>query len=401
LEAVDVMADAEVIVVGGGPTGLAAAVSLAVLGRTAVVVDPAEDKGVGSKALTIHAGTLRALEQIGCVEPVLAEGLRVRGLRLRTRRSILLDQRLDRLPSKYAFAITLPQPQTEEILRQRAIELGVRFITGRAVDVTHDESGVMVILEVGTRLRGEYVVAADGKRSAIRQSVGIGFPSTGANRGDEELMALADVSLSGLVDLDHVSAFPGPRGLLLIMPLPSGRARIAANIQPGRSAETREDIQRLVDQRGPRGIRIDDIAWTSLFQFSHHLADTFRAGRVLLAGDAAHINSPVGGQGMNLGIRDALYLAHAIDRTLRTGDDGSLDAYAANRRHSAAQVVAVTNRMSRMLFAPRAAQPIRNAILRVVSHSPAAAKQGLTMSGLLDTGPSTDITEAAATTATL
>src|SRR5690242_12825348 len=101
--------DSETVIVGAGPTGLAAAIALRTLGRDVLVIDPAEDKGIGSKALTIHAGTLNVLERLGCAEQVIAEGLPMKGLRLRSRRSVLLDQRVDLLPGKYRFSLTLPQ----------------------------------------------------------------------------------------------------------------------------------------------------------------------------------------------------------------------------------------------------------------------------------------------------
>lgn len=379
--------DSETVIVGAGPTGLAAAIALRTLGRDVLVIDPAEDKGIGSKALTIHAGTLNVLERLGCAEQLIAEGLPMRGLRLRSRRSVLLDQRVDLLPGKYRFSLTLPQPRTEEILRDRAAQLGAVFMAASVEKVTQDAASVSLAMDDGSVRTARYVIGADGSRSATRQALGIAFSDTGANRGDEEVIALADVALSGQVDLEHVSGFPGPRGLLMIMPMAGGRARLAASVKQSEVAETREQFQALVDQRGPGGLHVDDVAWVSRFRFTHRIADTFRQGRVLLAGDAAHVHSPVGGQGMNLGIRDAYYAATAIDRALRTNSEVALDSYATNRRAAAREVIAMTNKMSRMIFAPRAAQPLRNLVLRIVSHSPLAAKQALRLSGVLDTGP--------------
>lgn len=374
-----------VVVVGAGPTGLAAAVALAQGGEDVAVVDPGDDKGVGSKALTIHAGTLRALAGLGCVDEVLAEGLRVQGLQLRTRRSLLVDQRLDGLPGPYPFAVILPQPRTESILRVRAAELGVRFVKGRVVDVTQTPAAAAVVLDERGRIEAPYVVAADGTRSATRQAAGIAFPRTRAGRADDRMVALADCELSGPVDTAHVTGYPGPRGLLMLLPLPGGQVRVAADLRPGQHATTADEVQQLIRDRGPRDLVVRQVGWTSQFRFSHRLADRFRSGRVLLAGDAAHVHSPVGGQGMNLGIRDACYLADALRAAANDGE-APLDAYAADRRRVAAEVITVTTRMSRMLFAPRPVQPLRDLALRATSGA-RAGDQALALSGLLDTGP--------------
>ncbi|MDQ4491642.1 NAD(P)/FAD-dependent oxidoreductase [Sinomonas sp. ASV486] len=393
-------ASADAVIVGGGPTGLTAAVALTLRGRSATVVDPGEDRSVGSRALVVHAGTLAVLEKAGCAAPILSEAVQLRSMRMNSRRGLLTHSPFDTLPGPYPFAASIHQARTEAALRRRAEELGVRFVTAHATGVDQDEGAAAVALDVGGFLEGRAVVGADGMHSTVREASGITFPDTGSARGDDANMVLADVVASGSVDRVHLNAYPGS-GLLVLIPLPNGRLRVLASVRDGERAEDLSAIQELIDSRGPlprRGssgrIIVDELEWASRFHFRHHLAEGFRVGRVLLAGDAGHVHSPVGGQGMNLGIRDGWYLAEAIDASLQADEAGErerasalLDAYATNRRAAAQGVIAATGRMHRMLFAPPPVRPLRNLAMRITARTPAPARQALGLSGLLDRGP--------------
>lgn len=129
-------------------------------------------------------------------------------------------------------------------------------------------------------------------------------------------------------------------------------------------------MQALLDARGPGGIVVTDVSWGSRFRIHHRVADTYRAGRVMLAGDAAHVHSPAGGQGMNLGIQDAVALADALTVVLAGGPDALLDDYATTRRPIARQVIALTDRLTRLATVPRPLRPIRNAVLSTVGRTP-------------------------------
>ncbi len=224
------------------------------------------------------------------------------------------------------------------------------------------------------------------------------LPGHGAQRSDDENMILADVAASGPIDVDHITAISGNAGLLVLIPLPGGLVRMVASLRPGEAAASVADLQRLLDDRGPLDgpqpgrIAIERLTWSSKFHFRHHLAATFRQGRVLLAGDAGHVHSPAGGQGMNLGIRDAFFAAETLDAALDAESSGLspdrfLDAYAANRRDAATRVIAETNRLNRILFTPPALRPVRNAVLRVAAHTALPRTMALGLSGVLDTGP--------------
>ena len=395
------LAESDVVIVGVGPTGLSAALAVARSGRTAVVIDAGEDQSVGSRAITIHAGTLRVLEQLGCVDRILAEAGKISAMQTRTPRSVLSTARFDSLPGKYAFAATLPQTRTQALLRLSAEEAGVRFLPGRAAGIEQDDGGATVALEGGATVRGRFVIGADGMHSAVRAAVGIGYADTGGSRGDDENMVLADVVPSGPVDRSQAIFLTGRRGVLGLVPLPLGRLRVIANLAEGDRADTVEAVQRLVDERlqhrSHNGrLRIEEVVWATRFRFRHHLAESFRAGRVLLAGDAGHVHSPAGGQGMNLGIRDAWYLASTLAAALAAEDAGRpdevvslLDAYSANRRAAAAKVIEATNQIGRVMFVPMPLRPFLHLAFRAASVAGASEKQALALSGILDTGPST------------
>ncbi|MEA5457236.1 FAD-dependent monooxygenase [Sinomonas sp. JGH33] len=395
------LAEADVVIVGVGPTGLSAALAVARKGRSAVIVDSGEDQSVGSRAITIHAGTLRVLEQLGCVERILAEAAKISAMQTRNPRSVLSTARFDSLPGKYPFAATLPQTRTQALLRAAANEAGVRFVPGRAVGIEQDDGGATVALEGGATVRGRFVIGADGMHSTVRVAVGIGYPDTGGSRGDHENMVLADVVPSGPVDRSRAIFLTARSGVLGLVPLPLGRLRVIANLADGARADTVDAVQRLIDERwqpvanGGR-VRIEEVVWSARFRFRHHLADSFRAGRVLLAGDAGHVHSPAGGQGMNLGIRDAWYLASTLAAATDAEDSGRpadveplLDAYAANRRAVAAKVIEATNQIGRVMFVPTPLRPFLHLAFRAAALAGASQKQALALSGILDTGPHT------------
>ncbi|GAB3276999.1 NAD(P)/FAD-dependent oxidoreductase [Sinomonas notoginsengisoli] len=312
----------------------------------------------------------------------------------------------DHLPSRFTFTASLPQPRTEAILRARAHEGGVRFVAGRARGVVEDDAGVAAVLEDGSSVRGRYLVAADGMHSTVREAIGVSYEDTGAEAFDDQNMILADVILSGPADFEYINATMGPAGLAVLAPLPGGLMRLVVNAPAQRTAPSDDELQDFLDARGPRPasiggrLVIDSVVWTSHFQYRHRLASTFRAGRVLIAGDAGHAHSPAAGQGMNLGIRDAFYAAAAVDSALADGgsphrSETILDTYAAHRKAAAQGVIAATNRMNRMFYAPPPAQPLRNLALRVLSRTAVPSKMALGFSGLLDTGPDVSRADAA------
>jgi len=319
----------------------------------------------------IHARTLEALEEVDVAQRLVARGAKAGRFTFRDRDRVLMSIEFGHLPTAYPYTLMLSQAETESVLLARMNELGGRVMRPQSLTaLSQDAHGVTATLEGGGRLRARYLVGADGMHSVVRETAGIGF--TGAAYG--ESFVLADVRLedSAAVPPREVILFFSHAGLVVVAPLPDGVHRIVATVEQAPEHPDAAYVQALLDTRGPQAERavVREVLWGSRFRVHHRLADTFRAGRVLLAGDAAHVHSPAGGQGMNLGILDATSLAAALDQALR-GNETALDAYAAQRRPAAHQVVQLADRMTRLATTPRALRGLRNTVLSSLALLPA------------------------------
>jgi 2-polyprenyl-6-methoxyphenol hydroxylase-like FAD-dependent oxidoreductase len=207
----------------------------------------------------------------------------------------------------------------------------------------------------------------------VREQAGI--PFEGGSYGEN--FVLADVHMDWPLSPEEVTLLYSPAGLVVVAPIPQQRFRIVATVQESPATPTLADIQALLDARGPvtNAARVRDIVWSSRFHVHHRVAKTFRKGNLLLAGDAAHVHSPAGGQGMNTGIQDAMSLGGAIASALSAGNQGAFDEWALMRRRVAKRVVSMTDRMTRAAtIDSRTGQAIRNAVVQLVGHVPAARK---------------------------
>jgi len=364
----------DVVIVGAGPTGLTLAGILARERVPFVLVDRLAEGSNTSRAAVVHARTLEVLEEIEVTDRLRAGGLVVPRFTLRDRDRVLLTIRFDGLSTRYPYTLMIPQNATEAILLARLREMGGDVLRPHEVaDVRQDADGVTatVTADGGFRtLRGRYLVGADGMHSVVRERAGVGF--TGGTY--EQSFALADVRMSWRIPGDEVMLFLSPDGLVVVAPLPGGRHRIVATMDDAPEHPDIADVQRLLDTRGPvaGAARVEEIAWSSRFRVHHRIVNRYRAGRILLAGDAAHVHSPAGGQGMNTGIQDAVALGRALTAVVRGAKESRLDEYDRVRRPVAQRVVAFTDRMTRMatLRTPRA-RAMRNILVGLIGRIPA------------------------------
>ena len=373
----------DVLVVGAGPTGLTLGAALAKRGISAALVDTLPAGANTSRAAVVAARTLEVLEHLEVSERLTKQGLHARGFSIRDRDRVLIPVDFTALPTKYPYALMISQAETERVLLDRLTELGGDVIRPKTVVALSDNpDSVTATFDDGDKVTARYVVGADGMHSTVRAHAHIGF------RGQvyAEEFALADVHLHGEMPVDEVLLFYAPAGLTVVAPLPGGVHRIVAPVADAPADPSREFLQRLLDARGfgPGRSIVDDVIWGSHFRIHHRVADTYRAGRLLLAGDAAHVHSPAGGQGMNLGIQDAIALADALTEVLAGAPEEALDAYSRSRRPIARQVLTLTGRLTRLATLPPPLRPVRNTAMGLAAHF-GSVREGLAwrLSGLI------------------
>jgi 2-polyprenyl-6-methoxyphenol hydroxylase-like FAD-dependent oxidoreductase len=369
---------ADVVVVGAGPTGLTLACTLRAADLDVLVLDKVAEGANTSRAAVIHARTLEVLDDLDVTPRLVAEGCVVPTFTVRDRRRLLARLDFSDLPTLYPYTLMLPQSRTEAILAARLAELGGRVHRPWTVSSVANTAGGAVVTAADAdgaseTVQARYVVGADGLNSVVRTGAGIRF------FGDsyDASFVLADIQLDWPLPTDEVQLFFSPAGLVVVAPLPGGRHRIVATVDQAPETPSAGLVQSLLDERGPGGAHVGDLAWSSRFRVQHKLADAYRSGSLLLAGDAAHVHSPAGGQGMNTGIQDAIDLGHTLTDVLSgQAADIALDGYQQRRRPVAEQVVRLTDRATRLAtLQGRAARTGRNLAMVVGSQIPAVRQR--------------------------
>jgi 2-polyprenyl-6-methoxyphenol hydroxylase-like FAD-dependent oxidoreductase len=334
----------------------------------------------------VHARTLEVLEPLGVTRELIERGLPAQRFTIRDRDRVLVPIDFQGLPTQYPYTLLVSQAVTEAVLEARLAALGGQVLRPRTLTLlTQDASGASATLDDGSTLRARYAVGADGMHSRVRACAGIAFE--GGSYG--ESFVLADVRLAGAAPSDEVILYFSPAGMVVLAPLPGGVHRIVATVDDAPEQPSAEYVQALLDARGPERERalVQEVLWGSRFRVHHRVAAAYRAGRVLLAGDAAHVHSPAGGQGMNAGILDAVSLAAALQRAL-AGDTAALDAYGAERRPVARQIVAFADFLTRLATLSPRLRGLRNALLRTLSLLPVFRRRlAWRLSGLIYRSP--------------
>jgi 2-polyprenyl-6-methoxyphenol hydroxylase-like FAD-dependent oxidoreductase len=346
-----------VLIVGAGPTGLVLALWLTRLGVTVRIIDKTSEPGTTSRALAVQARTLEFYRQVEVAGSVVERGVKIAGVNLwvkGARAARLPLQKIGEGLTPFPFALVFPQDAHERLLIERLDALGVKVEREtELIRFDQDTNSVRAVLRRpdGTEEPCEagYLAGCDGAHSVVREALGIGFPG-GTYAG---LFYVADVEASGPatdfelhVDLDEAD-------ILLVFPMKGdGRVRLVGNV---RREPEHDDLSLTFDDVSSRAIehlklKIAKVNWFSTYRVHHRVANSFVKGRAYLLGDAAHIHSPVGGQGMNTGIGDAINLAWKLAAVLnRSAPDRLLDTYERERIGFARRLVATTDRAFSLL----------------------------------------------------
>lgn len=378
---------AKILIVGAGPTGLALSIALRQAGIDHLIVDRLEAGLNTSRAAVIHAHTLEMLEPLGVVDELERRGRRLQHFSVRDGDHALLRLSFDRLPTRFNHILMIPQQDTEAVLADRLAALGGRVhrgVSAMAVVKSEDRYEVRLATPAGERVvSADYVVAGDGMHSSVRQDAGIGFD--GESYADS--FVLADVTMDWHTDRDEVAFYLSPEGPVVVAPLPDGRFRVVATRENAPERPDAALIEDIMNSRGPRArkVRVGDVFWSSRFRLHHRVASAYRQGNIFLMGDAAHVHSPAGGQGMNTGLVDAVVLGQLLVGVLKQGrPEGDLDRYDALRRPAAEEVLALADRLTRVaLVRGFWGRLLRAAIFGLLNLSPAfKRKVQLSLSGL-------------------
>lgn len=377
----------DVLIVGAGPTGLALALSLARAGIDFLIVDRLA-KGLNtSRAAAVHAHTLDVLERIGVAGDLVDQGINVPVFSVRDRDSRLLSLDFRQVPSRHATILMIPQHETEAIFEDKLTAAGKSVHRGvTATRILRKEGGATVHLDTPEGeaiVEARFVVGADGLHSAVREAAGIAFDG----QSFPESFVLADVRMDWPLATSEVTLFLSPQGMVVVGPLPGDRYRIVATYENAPEHPDAATIATILQTRGPKGgdIAIHDVLWSSRFRVQHRLARSYRKGPFLLMGDAAHVHSPAGGQGMNTGLVDAIVLGDLLAEVLKEGaPETRLDEYERLRRPAAADVLKIAERLTRIATVRNPVMKlVRNAALRTIAFLPGTRRSLLmNMSGL-------------------
>jgi 2-polyprenyl-6-methoxyphenol hydroxylase-like FAD-dependent oxidoreductase len=347
------MSNPEVLVVGAGPTGLVLALWLAKLGVRVRVIDKSPAPGLTSRAMAVHARTLEFYRQLGFADEVVRRGLRMDRIHFRegTREAAVFDFRdIGEGLSPYPFILSFPQDDHEKLLLEQFTAAGVSVDRNTELVGLHDDGErVRAVLRAGgveETVTTQYLCGCDGAHSTVRHALGMGFPGGTY----DQLFFVADAEATGVTANSDINACLGANTLLLVFPIRStGMVRLIGLIPPELTARddlTYEHLRPMVEKQ--TGVHVTRVNWFSKYHTHHRVADHFRVGRVFLSGDAAHIHSPAGGQGMNTGIGDAVNLAWKLAAVLqRRATPAVLDSYEPERVAFARTLVETTDRAFR------------------------------------------------------
>jgi 2-polyprenyl-6-methoxyphenol hydroxylase-like FAD-dependent oxidoreductase len=334
------MKNVDVLIAGAGPTGLTLACDLVRRGLTVALLDQAPAPSETSRAITVHARTLELLEPLALAAPLLERGKTVGGVTVWAGGEPIVKAELDELDSRFKHVLLVSEAALEALLADKLAELGGSVERGaKLVSFRQDGTGVTAQIERGEGdvqpLRAAWLVGCDGKDSTVRRALELEFESEAT---DDDL-AIADVKVAWDMRDDRVHAFFAETGVVVCFPMGGDRYRVIASLPPEarekKADPTIDDLQTLFALHTSANARLSDATWLTRLRTRSRQVQRYRDDRVLLAGDAAHTHGPLGGQGINAGIQDAVNLGWKLALVHRGDARGLLlDTYH-EERHAA------------------------------------------------------------------
>jgi 2-polyprenyl-6-methoxyphenol hydroxylase-like FAD-dependent oxidoreductase len=367
---------ADVLVVGAGPVGLTMAAELARFGLRVRIIDKAPHPTETSKALVLWSRTLELMDRMGCTPQFLEAGFQAHGASIRSGGSLLGQARFDDVASPYNYALMIPQRDTERLMGKLLAALGVNVereveLIGFSEEANSVEAHLRNADGSDETTRYSWLIGCDGAHSTVRHGTGIAF--AGQPQGDDWILGDVRLEGPGAPPKDEIAVYLHREGVFTVFPIPGDRARVVGTVGKSdpvhqRPDPTLDEIQRLCDQRTGGGFRVFDPVWLSTFRVNERKVSHYRQGRIFLAGDAAHIHSPAGGQGMNTGMQDAINLSWKLAMVAKgAATPALLDSYSPERNAVGEMVLRNATRMTDMAtLRDPAAQAIRNLALRFV-----------------------------------
>ncbi|WP_422740711.1 FAD-dependent monooxygenase [Micromonospora sp. WMMD729] len=356
----------DVIIVGCGPTGAMLAAELRLHDVRVLVLEKETEPPSSVRIVGLHIRSLEVLAMRGLLDRMLAHG--------RRRPAAGFFAAIDKpappgLDSPYAYLLGIPQPVIERLLAEHATALGAQIRRGRTVTgLTQDDHGVTVELSDGERLGARYLVGCDGGRSTVRKLLGVGFP--GEATRNETLMGEMEVGVPAEEVAATVAATGGVRHRFWLRPAGPGVYSVvvpAAGVSDRATPPTIEDFAQQLRVVAGTDFGVHSPRWMSRFGDATRLAERYRVGRVLLAGDAAHIHPPIGGQGLNLGVQDAVNLGWKLAGQVRGwAPETLLDTYQAERRPVAEDVLDNTRAQTELLTDEPGARAVRRLLTELM-----------------------------------
>ncbi|MFE9748182.1 rifampin monooxygenase [Saccharothrix saharensis] len=357
----------DVIVAGAGPTGLMLAAELRLHGVRVLVLDREPEPTKVVRSMGLHVRSIEVMDQRGLLERFLEHG----------RRHPLggffagIDKPApERLDTAHGYVLGIPQPVTDRLLGERAVELGAEIRRGHElVGVDQDESGVTVELADGARVRSRHLVGCDGGRSTVRKLLGIGFPGEPARV--ETLLGEMRTDVPPEAVAEAMAEVRRTHKRFGLVPLGDGVYRVivpAEGVAEDRSVPpTLAEFRQRLRAVAGTDFGVHSPRWLSRFGDATRLAERYRSGRVLLAGDAAHVHPPTGGQGLNLGVQDAFNLGWKLAAEVAGwAPEGLLDTYEAERRPVAAAVLDNTRAQMELMSTEPGAQAVRRLVAELM-----------------------------------